>query len=64
MSVLAFEDKSLLPEQELVDGSRRMNTASEVNAAILQSQNLNKGRCLVIDRTCATIYTLMFQIPS
>jgi hypothetical protein len=42
MSLLAFEDKSLLPEQDLIDGSRRMNTASEVNAAILQAQNLNK----------------------
>jgi len=57
MSVLAFEDKSLLPDQDLVNDSRRMNTASEVNAAILQSQNLNKGQYETSTHLCAFLRT-------
>jgi hypothetical protein len=65
MSLLAFEDKSLLPEQDLIDGSRRMNTASEVNAAILQAQNLNKGTTVDSLRLfCAAITRVIFQTRS
>ena len=39
MALLAFEDASKSPVAELMDVSQRQKTASELNAAILQSQS-------------------------
>ncbi|KAG5622638.1 hypothetical protein H5410_007856 [Solanum commersonii] len=42
VALLAFEDVSKCPAGELLDVSQRLKTASEVNAAILTSQNHEK----------------------
>lgn len=44
VALLAFEDVKNCPFGELLDLSQRLKTASEVNAAILTSQNHEKGK--------------------
>lgn len=43
VALLAFEDVKNCPVGDLLDISQRLKTASEVNAAILTSQNHEKG---------------------
>lgn len=43
MALLAFEDPTKNPVSDLLDSSQRMKTASELNSAILTSQNQEKG---------------------
>jgi glucose-induced degradation protein 8 len=43
IALLVFEDVKNCPYRELLDVSQRLKTASEINAAILTSQNHEKG---------------------
>lgn len=57
MSLLAFESIENSPMKELLDDGQRQKTASEVNAAILESQSQEKSLnylipCVILSNYC------------
>ena len=47
MALLAFEDLTKSPVGYLMQNNQRLKTASELNSALLSSQNQEKGRTLL-----------------